>query len=202
MKKLDGINIGFALTGSHCTILEVLPEIKHLIKEGANIFPIVSVTVQETSTRFNQSKELLKELEEITGNHVLRSIVEVEPIGPKGLFNVVVVSPCTGNTLAKIANGITDGPVLMAAKAHLRNQKPLVLGISTNDGLGANAKNWATLLNTKNIYLIPFGQDDPVNKVNSLKSKMQLTLNTILAALAGKQLQPLLISYKSCCSCS
>ncbi|MEW6661182.1 MAG: dipicolinate synthase subunit B [Bacillota bacterium] len=195
MKKLDGINIGFALTGSHCTIQEVLPEIRHLIEQGAKIFPIASVSIQETSTRFNQAEALLQELEEMTGNPVLTSIVEVEPIGPKGFFHVLVVSPCTGNTLAKMANGITDGPVLMAAKAHLRNQKPLVIGISTNDGLGANAKNWATLINTKNIYMIPFGQDDPINKVNSLKSKMELTLDTILAALAGKQLQPLLVSY-------
>jgi dipicolinate synthase subunit B len=195
MKKLEGINIGFALTGSHCTILEVLPEIRNLIAEGANIFAIVSLSVQETNTRFNRAIDLMTKLEEMTGNPVLKSIVEVEPIGPKGLFHVVVVSPCTGNTLAKMANGITDGPVLMAAKAHLRNQRPLVIGISTNDGLGANAKNWTTLLNTKNIYMIPFGQDDPVNKVNSLKSKMELTQNTILAALDKRQLQPLFVSY-------
>jgi len=121
--------------------------------------------------------------------------VAAEPVGPEKTLDVLVVAPCTGNTLAKLANGITDTPVLMAAKAHLRNQRPVVLAISTNDGLGLNARNIGILINTKNIYLVPFGQDNPTGKPNSLKAQMNLIVDTILQALEGKQLQPLLLSF-------
>ena len=125
----------------------------------------------------------------------MTSIVEVEPIGPRKLFDILVIAPCTGNTMAKLANGITDGPVLMAAKAMLRNQRPVVLAISTNDGLGLNAKNLGILLNTKNVYLVPFGQDNPQQKPNSLVARVELLLDTVILALQGKQLQPVLVTF-------
>jgi dipicolinate synthase subunit B len=134
-------------------------------------------------------------LEEITGKPVINTVVKAEPIGPGKMLDVMIVAPCTGNTLAKLANSIVDGPVLMAAKAQLRNQRPVILAISTNDGLGMNAKNIGLLLNMKNIYLVPFGQDDPQEKPNSLKAKMDLLPATILTALQGRQYQPLLVTY-------
>ena len=145
-----------------------------------------------TDTRFGKAKEWYEKFKNASENEIITSIVEAEPIGPKNYLDCVVIAPCTGNTLGKLANGITDGPVLMAAKAHLRNLKPVVIGISTNDGLSNNAKNIGLLLNAKNIYFIPFGQDDPINKPNSLVANMKLLSETIVAALEGKQLQPIL----------
>jgi len=190
---LSNLKIGFAITGSFCTIDAVLPEIEKLIKEGADVVPIISETVSSTNTRFGNASDIKMKLEGLTGKNVISSITEAEPIGPKSLLDVLVVAPCTGNTLGKIANAITDTSVTMAVKAHLRNQKPVVLAISTNDGLGANAKNLGILLNTKNIYFVPFGQDDPIKKCNSLIAKMDMIIPTILEALKGKQLQPILV---------
>ncbi|HHY60211.1 MAG TPA: dipicolinate synthase subunit B [Clostridia bacterium] len=194
--RLAGVKIGAALTGSHCTLAKILPQIENLVKEGATVYPIVSEAVAGTDTRFGRAEDWLAQLQGITGQAVIQSIVEAEPIGPQGLLDVVLVAPCTGNTLAKLANAITDGPVLMAVKAHLRNQKPVVLAISTNDGLGLNAKNLGLLLNTKNIYFVPFGQDSPRHKPQSLVAHMELITDTILAALQGKQIQPLLVEHK------
>ncbi|MCG0278613.1 MAG: dipicolinate synthase subunit B [Thermanaeromonas sp.] len=191
--RLKGRKIGFAVTGSHCTISKVLPEIKKLISEGAEVYPILSQAVRDTDTRFGLGASWKGELEALTGHRAIATIVEAEPIGPQKLLDALIIAPCTGNTLAKLANGITDTPVLMAAKAVLRNQRPVVIAISTNDGLGANARNLGLLLNTKNIYLVPFRQDDPHNKANSLIADMNLILETTLAALAGRQLQPLLL---------
>jgi dipicolinate synthase subunit B len=174
---------------------EVIEQIKTVIKEGAEVVPIITREVATTDTRFGTAaywKELLKE---ITGHEVIENIVSAEPIGPKRMLDVVVVAPCTGNTLAKLANAITDGPVLMAIKAQLRNQRPVVLAISTNDGLGLNARNLGVLLNSKNVYMVPFGQDNPTNKPNSLVAKMDLLVETILHAVEGKQIQPVLINY-------
>ena len=190
---LSGIKVGFALTGSFCTFAKVMPEVERLIKEGAEVFPIVSESVKNFNTRFGNSDEWLLKLEGITGKKIISTIIDAEPIGPKSLLDVLVVAPCTGNTCAKIANAITDTPVTMAVKAHLRNGKPVVISISTNDGLGLNAKNIGLLLNMKNIYLVPFGQDDPVKKPNSLVSKNELLIDTILEAMRGKQIQPLLV---------
>ncbi len=192
--RLANIRVGFALTGSHCTIPEVIPQVENLVKEGAEVYPIISQTVDETDTRFGSAQKWKEMLKEMTGKPVINTIVGAEPIGPGKMFDVMVVAPCTGNTLAKLANGIVDTPVLMAVKAHLRNQRPVVLAISTNDGLGMNAKNLGLLLNTKNIYMVPFGQDNPQEKPNSLKARMDLLLDTIVAALAGKQYQPVLVS--------
>lgn len=194
--RLAGVKIGAAVTGSHCTLGKVLQEIKALVEEGAKVYPIVSEAVAQTDTRFGRAREWLAQLKEITGQEVITTIAEAEPIGPQSLLDVVLVAPCTGNTLAKLANGITDSPVLMAIKAHLRNQKPVVIAISTNDGLGLNAKNLGLLLNAKNIYFVPFGQDNPSNKPQSLVARMDRIVDTILAALQGKQIQPLLVEHK------
>lgn len=192
--KLQGIKVGFALTGSHCTIDRIFPQIENLIKEGLQVFPIISPAVNRSNTRFGEAKNIKERLIKITGNRIIKTITEAEPIGPQKLFDLIVIAPCTGNTLAKLANGITDTPVLMAAKAQLRNQRPVVLAISSNDGLGINAKNIGILLAIKNIFMVPFGQDDPLHKPNSLVSKMELLLPTIEKALQNEQIQPLLIS--------
>jgi dipicolinate synthase subunit B len=191
----QGKTVGFALTGSHCTFAEVMPHIKRFVDEGANVIPIASHTVMTTDTRFGTSENWQKQLKEITGNDIISSIVEAEPLGPSKLLDILVIAPCTGNTTSRLANAITDSAVLMAAKAQMRNQRPLVLAISTNDGLGLNASNIAKLLNAKNIYFVPFGQDNPVQKPNSLVARMEYLLDTCAAALEGKQLQPLLIEW-------
>ncbi len=193
--RLQDVRIGFALTGSHCTLEEVMPYIRNLRAEGALIYPVISQTVDETDTRYGSACRWKEMLWEITGNPVISSIVEAEPVGPDRLLDIVVVAPCTGNTLAKMVNGIVDGPVLMAVKATLRNQRPVALAISTNDGLGMNARNLGLLLNTKNIYMVPFGQDNPGGKPNSLMAKMNLIIDTVIMALQGKQIQPLLVSF-------
>ncbi len=193
--QLKGIKIGLAVTGSHCTIREVLNQVVRLVEHGADVYPIISPTVDCDDTRFGKASEWKEILKKTTNHDIIRTIIEAEPIGPNKLFDVMVVAPCTGNTLAKLCSGITDGPVLMAVKAHLRNQRPVVLAISTNDGLGINAKNIGMLLNMKNIYMVPFGQDNPTVKANSLVARMSLIPETIMNALEGKQFQPVLIQY-------
>ncbi|WP_010249668.1 dipicolinate synthase subunit B [Acetivibrio cellulolyticus] len=193
--QLDGIKIGFALTGSFCTISKVVPEIEKLVSTGAKVIPIISGSVDKFDTRFGTAKDLRLKLEGITGEKIIDSIIDAEPFGPRSLVDLIVVAPCTGNTAAKIANGITDTAVTMASKAHMRNQKPLVIAISTNDGLGVNAKNIGLLLNMKNVYMVPFGQDGPDSKPNSVVADTTLIIPTIEAALNGKQIQPLLIKY-------
>ncbi|MGQ9557692.1 MAG: dipicolinate synthase subunit B [Desulfurispora sp.] len=192
---LQGVRIGFALTGSHCTMDEVLVEIERLKNAGAEVFPVVSYSVDSTDSRFGTAAALKQKLHQITGREVINTIVGAEPVGPEKMFDALVVAPCTGNTIAKLANAITDTPVLMAIKAHLRNQRPVVLAVSTNDGLGLNAKNIGLLLNTKHVYMVPFGQDSPAGKPNSLKARMDLLPDTVLLALKGKQIQPVIISF-------
>lgn len=194
--RFAGLKLGFAITGSHCTILEVIPVIKELIEEGADVFPIFSNTVRETDTRFIKAVDFYRQVTELTGHQPWNSLVEVEPIGPKKLLDVLVVAPCTGNTLAKLAHGISDSCVVLAGKAHLRNARPLVLGVSTNDGLATSAHNLAVLLNKKHVYFVPFGQDAPDSKPTSVIAKLNLIPETVLAALEQRQLQPLLITYK------
>ena len=190
---LDGIKVGFVLTGSFCTFEKILPEVERLVNEGADVTAILSDSVDKYDTRFGCADHLKDDLKGITGKDAITTIVDAEPIGPKSLFDVLVVAPCTGNSLAKISNAITDTPATMACKAHLRNQKPLIIAISTNDGLGANARNIGMLLNMKYIYLVPFGQDNPTSKPSSLVAKMDLILPTVVEALKGKQKQPLLV---------
>lgn len=192
---LSGLKIGFAMTGSHCTISEVLPVMKDLTAEGAMITPIFSATVRDTDTRYGTAADLRREVIAICGSEPLTTIAEVEPIGPQKLFDLIVVAPCTGNTLAKLALGITDTPVPLACKAQLRNNRPVVIAISTNDGLGANARNLGTLLNKKNVYFVPFGQDTPKTKQTSLMAKMNLIPETIREAMNQRQLQPVLITF-------
>jgi dipicolinate synthase subunit B len=193
--RFNGIKLGFAITGSHCTIAEVIPLMQLLKDEGAEITPIFSPAVQNTDTRFGKAADLYQQVTTITGKEPLTMMVQVEPIGPRKLLDLVLVAPCTGNTLAKLASGITDTCVLLACKAHLRNNRPVVLAVSTNDGLSVNARNLGALLNRKNIYLVPFGQDAPEAKQTSLIAKMNLIPETLLAALDRRQLQPVMISY-------
>jgi dipicolinate synthase subunit B len=189
---LAGARIGFALTGSHCTLDAIFPVIKTLVEAGAEVTAVASDAVTSTDTRFGHASGWLSRLEEVTGRKPLTTIAEVEPIGPGRLFDLVIIAPCTGNTLAKLAAGITDGPVLMAAKAHLRNGRPVLLAIASNDGLGLNAKNIGLLLAARNIYFVPFGQDAPEEKPTSLTARLDRLLPAAEAALAGRQYQPLL----------
>ncbi len=191
--NLKGKKIGFALTGSFCTFSKILKELEKFKAAEADIIPIMSETVVKTDTRFGTAEYFINEVERIANKPVIKSIVEAEPIGPKGLLDLLVVAPCTGNTLAKLANGITDTSVTMAVKAHLRNQRPVLLGVSTNDGLANAAKNIGYLLNCKNVYFIPFNQDDEKNKPNSLVADFSKTIKASEAALENRQLQPILI---------
>lgn len=193
---LKGKKIGIALTGSFCTFEKVFSELQNLKAEGAELYPIFSDATQSITCRFGTPDSYLKRIEDITGRTPIMAIETAEPIGPGGHLDILVIFPCTGNTAAKLANGITDTPVLMAAKAHLRNNKPLVISISTNDGLGMNMKNVGLLLNAKNIYFVPFGQDDWAKKPNSLVAHTNLLIPTLEAALEHKQYQPLLVSYQ------
>ncbi len=193
--RFANLRIGFAVTGSHCTVAEVLPLMQLLKDEGARMIPILSQTVAANDTRFGKASELRQKIIDITGETPLISMVDVEPIGPKKLLDIVVVAPCTGNTLAKMASGVTDSSVLLACKAELRNNRPVVIAISTNDGLSANAKNLGLLLNRKNLFFVPFGQDAPHTKQASLIAKMSLLPETILEALQNRQIQPLLVTF-------
>lgn len=193
--QLAGIKIGLGLTASFCTLEPVIQRIEQFVRDGAEIYPIMTREAATVDTRYGEARQWMDRLTRITGKQIITSIVEVEPIGPRNMVDVVVVAPCTGNTLAKLANGITDGAVLMAAKAQLRNQRPVVVAISTNDGLGLNARNLAGLLNARNVYFVPFGQDSPQHKPNSLIAKMDLLGATIVEALRGRQLQPLIVTY-------
>ncbi|MCM3765714.1 dipicolinate synthase subunit B [Neobacillus niacini] len=195
--SLNGKRIGFGLTGSHCTYDAVFPEIEKLVQAGAEVIPIVTFTVKNTETRFGKGEDWVQRIEDLTGNKVIDSIVKAEPLGPKTPLDCMVIAPMTGVSMSKFANAINDSPVLMAAKATLRNQQPVVLGISTNDALGLNGVNLMRLMATKNIYFIPYGQDDPLKKPNSLVARMALLTQTVEEALEGRQLQPVLVErYK------
>lgn len=190
---LSSYTIGYGITGSFCTFEKTKIAVGELVKLGAAVVPIFSYNVQSMDTRFGGAKEFMEAVEEITGNHGIKTIQEAEPIGPKANLDVMVIAPCTGNTMAKLWNGITDSPVLMASKAHLRNQKPLVISISTNDAMGMNFKNIGNLMNTKNIYFVPFGQDDYKKKPASLIGDLKLLPDTIDLAMEGIQIQPVVV---------
>lgn len=191
--NIKGKTIGFGLTGSHCTFEEIMIEMKKLVDAGARVIPIVTHTLLSTDTKFGKSEDWVAMIKKITGEEIIDSMVKAEPFGPSKLLDVMLIAPMTGNSTAKLANALTDSPVLMSAKAQMRNQKPLVLAISTNDGLGLNAVNVAKLIPTKNIYFVPFGQDAPDKKPNSLVARMELIQETCEAALDGKQLQPMVV---------
>ncbi|PLR77687.1 dipicolinate synthase subunit B [Bacillus sp. V3-13] len=195
--SVKGKRIGFGLTGSHCTYDAVFPEIEKLVNLGAEVIPVVTFTVKNTETRFGSGEDWVQRIENVTGQAMIDSIVKAEPLGPKLPLDCMVIAPLTGNSMSKLANAMTDSPVLMAAKATLRNGNPVVLGISTNDALGLNGVNLMKLMATKNIYFIPFGQDDPVKKPNSMVARMTMLEETIVAAMNGTQLQPVIVErYK------
>jgi dipicolinate synthase subunit B len=187
------VRVGFALTGSFCTFTSIIKQMPILINEGFEIVPIMSEISYSTDTRFGNAQDFIDTIEQITGKKIIHTIREAEPIGPQKLLDVLVIAPCTGNTIGKLANGITDTSVTMAAKAHLRNQKPLVISVSSNDALGASARNIGQLLNAKNVYFVPFKQDDFLKKPTSMVANIELILPTIYAALEGKQLEPIII---------
>ena len=190
--ELQGKKIGVAFTGSFCTYERVFIELKKLVQEGAQVQTIFSNVAQSIDSRFGNAEDFVKEAEKITGVAPMLTIAQAELIGPKGLLDLLVILPCTGNTIAKLANGITDSPVLMAAKAHLRNERPLLLSISTNDALGMNMKNIGLLLNAKHVYFVPFGQDNAEKKPNSMIAHTELLVPAAKAALEGKQYQPVI----------
>ncbi|NLY85269.1 MAG: dipicolinate synthase subunit B [Tissierellia bacterium] len=192
---LEGVKVGIGITGSFCTFDTVLNEIKRLVDEGADVYPIMSYNASSLDTKSGLAEDWIEKIEEVTGNRIISTIQDAEPIGPTSYLDILVIAPCTGNTLAKIANGITDTPVCMAYKAHLRNGKPVVIAISTNDGLGANGKNLGLLLDKKNVYFVPFSQDDPIKKPTSIIAHYDMIVPTIIEALKGKQIQPIL--YRS-----
>ena len=188
--------IGFAITSSFRTVSKIIEQMINLKDLGYDIIPIVSPAVIEKDTRFGKGENFKIMIEEITGNKIVSDIIEAEKFGPKEKLDLLVIAPATGNFIAKLANGITDSTVTMATKASLRNNIPIVIGVSTNDGLGMNGKNIMNLINTKNIYFIPFGQDDFINKPNSLVAHYDLLIPTIEKALDNSQIQPVIKEYK------
>jgi dipicolinate synthase subunit B len=189
---LAGKNIGIAITGSFCTYDKLKTEIEKLLAEGANVYPIFSYHAQSIDCRFGKAEEFMKTIGTLTGHEPITTIDGAEPIGPKNMLDILLVAPCTGNTLAKLNCAVTDTPVLMAAKAHIRNNKPLVIAVSTNDALGMSFKNIGQLFNIKNYYFVPFGQDHFETKPNSMVAHMDLIIPTLQLALEGKQIQPVI----------
>lgn len=185
--------VGFALCGSFCTFDKAVRQIETLTERGYNVIPIMSPAAYSTDTRFGAAKEFTDKIKDITGNGIIHTITEAEPIGPKMLLDALIVAPCTGNTLGKLANGVTDTCVVLAVKAHLRNQRPVIIAVSTNDALGASAKNIGALMNMKNLYFVPMRQDDYINKPNSIVADFEKIPETLEAALDSKQLQPVII---------
>ncbi|TQS75508.1 dipicolinate synthase subunit B [Ornithinibacillus gellani] len=192
---LKGKRIGFGFTGSHCTYDDVFPQLQRLVDLGADVVPIVSYTVRNTDTKFGKAEDHIEKIEFITGKRVISTMPEAEPLGPKHPLDIMVLAPLTGNSTSKLANALTDSPPLMAAKATMRNRRPVVIGISTNDALGLNGVNIMRLMASKFIYFIPFGQDNPFDKPNSLVAHMGQLAETVEAALEFNQLQPIIIPY-------
>jgi len=195
--SLEGKRIGFGLTGSHCTYDAVFPQIQKLMDERAEVIPIVSYTVRNIDTKFGKAEDHIEKIEAIAKRRVISTMQEAEPLGPKEPLDCMVIAPLTGNSLSKFANALTDSPVLMAAKATLRNRKPIVLGISTNDALGLNGVNLMRLMSSKLIYFVPFGQDNPFKKPTSLVANLDLLTSTVQHALEQKQIQPVIIPYSN-----
>lgn len=195
MRSLDGIRIGVAMAASHCNMARAVSTIKELVDSGAIVTPIVSASLLQETTRFGTPDFWRHEITEASGVEPLTRVPEVEPSGPKHWFDVVMVMPCTGNTLAKLANAINDSAVTMAVKAQWRNGRPVVMAITSNDLLGMNAMNLGRLLAVRNLYFVPFGQDDPIKKPRSLDAHLELAVPTIEAAIKGEQIQPMLVPW-------
>lgn len=195
MNTLENIKIGFVVTGSFCTIPKIFKVIKRLLDMGSEVFPIMSEHASTIDTRFGSAQDNIKELESLTGKKIMNKIEETELIGPNNLYDILVVAPCTGNTMAKLTNGITDTSALMAIKSTLRNNKPVVIALATNDGMGLNYKNIGVLMNVNNVFFVPLGQDNCKTKSKSLVADLEKIPETILDALNNTQLQPVLIKY-------
>ncbi len=193
---LKGKNVGIGITGSFCTFEGIMAQIVKITEQGANVYTVFSDNAKSIDTRFGNAQEFLDIVYQITGHKPITTIVDAEPIGPQNMFDIFLIAPCTGNTLAKLNNAITDTPVLMGAKSHLRNGKPVVISVSTNDALSNNFKNIANLMNDKNIYFVPFGQDNYKSKPNSMIADIQQIVPTLELALEGKQIQPVTCSPK------
>ena len=185
-------NIGFGVTGSFCTFSQILPVMERLAKCN-QVFPVLSDMAYGTDTRFYKAEDFRSEVRRLCGNEIIHTIVDAEPIGPRKMFDAMVIAPCTGNTLAKLACGITDTPVLMAAKAHIRNDRPLIIAVSTNGALGAAAQNIGALRNRRNVYFVPFRQENYEKKPRSMVARMGLIEQTIELASKGQQIQPLIL---------
>lgn len=190
---LKNKNIGVIMTGSFCTFSKVIKQIKELVKKGANVIPIMSFNSYELDTKFGDARDIINEVEEITGKKIINTIQGAEPIGPKAMTDIMLIAPCSGNTVAKLANGIVDTPATMAVKSHLRNGNPLVIAISTNDGLSGSAENIGKILNRNNYYFVPFKQDNPITKPRSLVFDSKYIIPTLEKALEREQIQPILL---------
>ncbi len=190
---LKNKKVGVIMTGSFCTFEKVIKQIKELVKLGADVIPIMSYNSYELDTKFGKAKDIIDQIENITGKKIINTIQGAEPIGPKGMTDIMLIAPCSGNTIAKLANGITDTPATMATKSHLRNGNPVVIAISTNDGLSGSAENIGKLLNRNNYYVVPFRQDNPITKPRSLVFDETYILKTLEEALDRSQLQPILL---------
>ena len=191
--KIKDKRIGFVLTGSFCTFKHTIPQIKKIVEEGGIVIPIMSRNAYNMDTKFGTSQEFIKEIEEITNKEIIHTIQGAEPIGPKGLTDILIIAPATGNTIGKLANGITDDVGTMATKSHLRNNNPVVIAISTNDGLAGSAENIGKLLNRNNYFFVPFRQDNPITKPRSLVFDPKYIIPTLEKALEKEQVQPILI---------
>ena len=189
--NVKGKNIGFAVTGSFCTFNKSIEQIKKLVDSGANVFPIMSFNSYKLDTKFGKAEDFKNKIKNITNKEIICSIQEAEPIGPKEMFDLLVIAPCSGNTISKLANDIIDTPVTMAVKSHLRNNKPVVIGISTNNALSGSAENIGRLLNRKNYFFVPFREDDPYKKPKSMVADFEKIPETLECALNGKQIQPI-----------
>jgi dipicolinate synthase subunit B len=191
--ELEGIKIGFGLTGSFCTFSKTIPKIKELVKMGAEVIPIMSFNAYNTDTKFGKAKDFINDIEQITSKKIINTIVDAEPIGPKKMTDIMVIAPCSGNTISKLANDIIDTPVTMAAKSHLRNNNPIVIAPSTNNALSGNAENIGRLLNRKNYYFVPFRQDNPITKPRSLVFDPEYIIKTIQYSINKEQIQPIIL---------
>lgn len=190
---MNGIKVGFAICGSFCTFSKALEQMEKLISLGYDILPIMSFNAYSIDTRFGKAEDFRKRIEDMCGKKIISTIKDAEPIGPKKMTDIMLIAPCTGNTLAKLSYAITDTPVTMAAKSHLRQSKPLLISIATNDALGASAQNIGRMFNTKHIYFVPFSQDNPEKKPNSLVAHFDLIPKSIELALSEQQIQPVLM---------
>lgn len=195
MKELKDLNLGVALCGSFCTFSKAVKLIEELVSLGINAYPIMSFNAYSISTRFGEASYFIDKIESLTGRPIIHSIHDAEPLGPKHIIDALLIAPCTGNTLAKLNYAITDTPVLLAAKSLLRIGNPVIIALSTNDALGLNFKNLGSLMPNQNVYFVPFGQDDPINKPYSLVADLSKTVDTLKSALDKEQIQPIITSY-------